>query len=144
MLKYEHKRNKQALAIIADEIVRTARIEKEHKMAKVINFNVKALALLGNNVQIRVREKEINGEKVLQVRPSARVLSTNLPEGETMRKLNFKSENGKVRGASVNVSDLGIEPGQAFETVKGKYGWLVLAPVAEVGKETAYGRVAAK
>lgn len=110
-------------------------------MAKVLNFNVAALALIADNTQVRVREKD----GVLQVRPSARVISTNLPTGETMRKLGFKSEKGKVTGARLTVTDLaGLEVGQAYELVPGKYGWVNLAPVAEVAKGVAFGRVAAK
>jgi len=111
-------------------------------MAKVLNFNVAALALIGENKQIRVREKD----GVLQVRPSARVISTNLPEGETMRKLSFKVEGSKVNGARVTVSDLAaLEAGAAYELVKAKYGWVSLAPIAGTpAKGTAFGRVAAK
>lgn len=113
-------------------------------MAKVLNLNVAALALIADNTQVRVREKEIDGVNVLQIRPSARVLATNLPAGETMRKLSFKTEAGKVRGAVLNMKDLGGEAGQAFELVPGKYGWVNLAPVAEVTKGAAFGRVAVK
>lgn len=109
-------------------------------MAKVLNFNVAALALLGANVQVRIRVKD----DALQVRPSARVLASNLPEGEVMRNVSFKREGDKVRGAVVNLKDFGGEAGQAYELSKGKYGWLNLTPVAEVAKGAAYGRVAVK
>ena len=109
-------------------------------MAKVLNFNVAALALIGSNLQIRVREKD----GVTQIRPSARVISTNLPAGETMRKLGFKAEKGKVTGARVTVSDLGLEAGAAYELVPAKYGWVSLAAVAVPTKGSAFGRVAAK
>lgn len=110
-------------------------------MAKVLNFNVAALGLIGSNIQVRVRNKD----GVMQVRPSARVISTNLPEGETMRKLGFKREDGKIRGASVTVTDIeGLEVGQAYKLIDAKYGWLALAPVAEVAKGEAFGRVSAK
>ncbi len=111
-------------------------------MAKVLNFNVAALALIGSNVQVRVREKD----GVTQVRPSARVISTNLPAGETMRKLSFKQENGKVNGARVTVTDLaGLDAGTAYELINGKYGWYTLAAVAGTpAKGSAFGRVAAK
>lgn len=110
-------------------------------MAKVLNLNVAALALIGANVQIRVRNKD----GVLQVRPSARVISTNLPEGETMRKLGFKVENGKTVGARVTVTDLAeLEAGAAYELVPAKYGWVSLAQVATPTKGVAFGRVAAK
>ena len=110
-------------------------------MAKVLNLNIASLAVIGSNVQVRVRNKD----GVMQILPSARVISTNLPAGETMRKLSFKTEQGKINGARLNVSDIAeLEVGQAYELVAGKYGWMTLAPVAEVTKGAAFGRVAAK
>lgn len=110
-------------------------------MAKVLNLNVASVGLIGENVQARVRVKD----GIVQVRPSARVISTNLPEGESMRKLGFKVENGKVVGARLTVTDIdALEAGKAYELINAKYGWLALAEVAAPAKGSAFGRVAAK
>ena len=111
-------------------------------MAKVLSLNIVALALLGDNTQVRIRTDKSGA---LQIRPSARVLSTNLPEGELMRNVSFKREDGKVRGATVNVNDSdAFEVGNIFSIAKGKYGWLTLTPATEAPKGEAYGRVSAK
>ncbi len=109
-------------------------------MAKVLTLNVAALAVLGANVQVRVREKD----GVTQIRPSARVISTNLPKGETMRKLGFKRDGDKVRAATVTVTDLaGLEAGTNYKLVDAKYGWQALV-AGEPAKGEAYGRVSVK
>ena len=110
-------------------------------MAKVLNLNVAATALLGEMVKVRVRVKD----DVLQIRPTDRVLGSNLPKGEFLRNVSVRKEGERVKGAAVNLRDVaGGEVGQAVEMVAGKYGWYSLVSTAAVAKGAAGARIAAK
>lgn len=105
---------------------------------KTLNLNVAALAFIGSNTKLRVRTKD----GLLQVRPTARVLASNLPEGETLRAVSFKRAGDKIEGAKFSMPGFEAEAGTRFEVVAGKYGWYALAPVADtLAKGTPAARV---
>lgn len=109
--------------------------------SKIVNLNVAALSVLGDNTKLRVRT--VDG--LLQVRPTSRVLASNLPEGETLRTVSFKREGDVVRGAKFGLPGSELEAGTRFEVAKGKYGWFALTPVTDaVAKGTPAARVSVK
>lgn len=107
-------------------------------MRKVLNVNAAAANMfVGAKVRMRVRDG------VVQLRPTDRVLGTNLPEGELLRAVSFKrNKNGTVGGVAVNMTNFAGEAGQAYELVKAKNGWLAMVPVAELEKGVPGARVA--
>lgn len=109
-------------------------------MTKVLNLNVAATALLGEMVKVRVRVKD----DVLQIRPTDRVLGTNLPKGEVLRNVSFKKKGEKVQGAVINLKDIAGEPGTATDMVAGKYGWYSMVSTDAVAKGAAGGRIGVK
>jgi hypothetical protein len=106
--------------------------------SKIVNLNVAALGFIGDNTKLRVRT--VDG--LLQVRPTSRVLASNLPEGETLRPVYFKRAGDKVEGAKFGLPGSELEIGARFEVAKGKYGWFALTPVTDaIAKGTPAARV---
>ena len=103
-----------------------------------INLNGAALASLNGNTKLRVRVKD----GVLQVRPTDRVLASNLPEGEMLRTVSFKRKaDGEARGAVFGLPGFEAEKGTKYEVVAGKYGWLSLVQTDSVTKGSAAASV---
>lgn len=98
----------------------------------LLNLNVAALAALGDNTKLRVRVKD----GVLQVRPTGRVLASNLPEGEMLRTVSFKRKGERVEGAVFGLPGIELEKGARYEVVAGKYGWQSLVPADSVARGT--------
>jgi hypothetical protein len=110
-------------------------------MSKLLNFNTVALnEVIENNEKIRVRVKD----GVLQVRPTTRISGAPLPELDELLSVKVRMEDGRARGASVNVESFEVEHGQAYKLVKSTYGWHTLVAVEPPEKGTAYARVAIK
>lgn len=109
-------------------------------MTTTINLNSAAVAFLGENTRVRVRT--VDG--VLQLRPTNRVLDTNLPEGETLRNLSFKRSGDKITGAVFSLKGADVEAGTKLEFVKSTYGWLAAAKVDAVAKGVAGGSVSVR
>lgn len=105
-------------------------------MTKVLDLNEQTVTLLGRNERVRVRHV---GD-MLQIRPSARVASKNLPKGEALRLIDIKKIDGKPH-AFVNLDNFGGRTGQTFEVAKGKYGWLNLNPIKEAPQGTATAEI---
>lgn len=92
-----------------------------------INFNTAAANLFQGNTKLRIRERDGR----IEVRPTARVLADNLPEGETMRAVAFKRSGNRVSGAVLSMNNVG-EPGARYDVVRARYGWYVLVPAQHV------------
>lgn len=106
----------------------------------LLNLNVAALTALNGNTKVRVRVKD----GVLQMRPTDRVLASNLPEGETLRTVSYKRSGDKVEGAKFGLPGATLEKGARYEVVAGKYGWLSLVPAASVARGTPAASVSVK
>jgi len=112
-------------------------------MSKMVNLNKNASALIGTSAKVRVRV--LGG--MLQILPTNRVKSINLPKGEMLAELKVRADRGTVRFQMPAVADLneldGAE-GAKFNIVQGKHGWLTMVNVTEAAEllKTPIGQAA--
>lgn len=86
-----------------------------------VNLNKLASALVGANTKVRIRVKD----DVVQILPTNRVKSINLPKGEQLVDLRVKK--GAVDTFRFTLpKNLELQVSTMFRAVAGKHGWIAL------------------
>lgn len=109
-------------------------------MAKTVNLNKMASALVGEKSKVRVRIRD----GVLQFLPTDRVKGINLPKGEVLIDIKARADRGTKRFTLSDelAAQAMVATGVQFLSIAGKHGWVTMRAAAPGEIETKVGQVA--